>query len=280
MKERMTTKAVAGMEELLVVVVLYKQDLFRCDTYRSLLAANPCDVFIYDNSPVSLTAVEQIPANWHYLHDPSNAGLSVAYNRGAKYAVDHGKKWIMLADQDTAFTEDILPRYLEYIADLPDAAFFAPVVMADGKIISPVAIGTLNKQPVRIPEPGFYALSKYFPINSGSLIRLDAFLEAGGYDENVALDFSDYAFSQRMLSVANSFYLTDSICHQNFSDAVENREQKMQRFRLFCRSVRQCRAAGFRQYAYLKYVMLRRVASLCIRQKTLEPLKIYFSGNS
>lgn len=258
---------------ILIVVVLYNQDLFCCETYISLLRGSDCDVFVYDNSPVCLTELERIPVNWKYLHDPKNPGLGKAYNDAARYAASINKKWILIADQDTSFPEDIIDGYLDVVKENEDFSLFSPVVISKDKVISPVSI--FRRQPSCTEAYGRKPLSEYFPINSGSLIRLETFFNVGGYNEDVFLDYSDYEFSRRLLCKEPVFFVIKAVCRQNFSNDEENIENKLSRFRLFCRSIRKCSQKGLKDKLYIDFIVLKRTLSLSIRAKTFSPFEIF-----
>src|SRR5260221_11839723 len=86
-------------------------------TYQSLTSAlqhssTSTSLFIYDNSPQPQEVLTNPCWNIHYQHNPSNPGVSKAYNKGFECAKIQNKKWILLADQDTEFPIDAFDKYL------------------------------------------------------------------------------------------------------------------------------------------------------------------------
>lgn len=264
--------------DILIVVVLYNQDLFCCETYLSLLRGSDCDVFVYDNSPVCLTGLEKIPANWKYIHDPKNPGLGKAYNEAARYAASINRKWILIADQDTAFPINVIDSYLADINKSRNVSLFSPVIVSNGKVISPVSTGFFRSQPSVAEAAGIQPFSKFFPINSGIMIRLETLVEAGGYNEDVFLDYSDYEFCRRLAEKEKAFFVIDRVCRQSFSNDGNGGENKLARFELFCRSVRNCSHKGLKDSLYINFVVLKRTLSLCIKERTFRPVKIFLKN--
>ena len=264
--------------DILIVVVLYNQDLFCCETYLSLLRGSDCDVFVYDNSPVCLTDLEKIPSTWKYIRDPKNPGLGKAYNDAARYAASINKKWIFIADQDTSFSEGIIDSYLANVDRERNVSLFSPVIVSNGKVISPVSTGFFRSQPSVAEAAGIQPFSKFFPINSGIMIRLETLVDVGGYNENVFLDYSDYEFCRRLAEKEKTFFVIDRICRQNFSNNEDDVESKLARFELFCRSVINCSHKGLKDSLYINFVVLKRTLSLCIKEKTFRPVIIFLKN--
>lgn len=86
--------------DILVVLVVYEKVISELNLFKNFIATNPdVEVFVYDNSSKS-QSYNVHSSNVHYVHDETNAGVSKAYNEGAKYAAIKQKRqyccWIKI----------------------------------------------------------------------------------------------------------------------------------------------------------------------------------------
>src|SRR5258708_19448906 len=95
-------------DDLMVVLVIYKMEINESPAFSSLTKAlqsgnHRAAIFIYDNSPQTHTHRQN--QNWEitYRNDPSNPGVSKAYNEGFEFPKSQYKKWIFLFNQNTYF---------------------------------------------------------------------------------------------------------------------------------------------------------------------------------
>jgi GT2 family glycosyltransferase len=193
--------------QLLVVIVRYKALIENSETIRTLatmFSDNPvlskdADVLIWDNSPVALVS-PRFPFHADYRHCGKNVGVSGAYNQGMEIAVSRGIPWMLLLDQDTTLPGDFLTKMLEYSrANQPDEQIAAIVpFLMDGTLpSSPTAVLCGWNKPLEPPLYGVYP-REVFAANSGTLIRVSALRDVGGYDEDFWLDLSDVVTFRRL----------------------------------------------------------------------------------
>lgn len=209
--------------KVLFVIVLYKKALEETEAFRSLkpfVAAhgNPISLFIYDNSPIRKNFTTEVA---FYVHDPSNPGVSRAYNVAFSYAKQHGFRFLLLMDQDTSFSEKVLQTYSSSVAKFPDIKVFAPVVRDNKSIFSPFRLRHGKGVPVHL-TPGTHSFQTTCIVNSGMLISVDAFEKVGGFDESFPLDFSDIDFCERLANYNYHFCLIDASldhCHSSSDNA-------------------------------------------------------------
>lgn len=265
------------MKNILIVIVLYKCKLNESKTYNSLIGGRTdVNIFIYDNSPYSQ---EIHQSNVIYQHDPNNRGLSYAYNTAAKYAQNHKCKWILILDQDTTFENDALSKYIEAITKYPSISLFAPIhKISNGKYISPTKYFHRTSKPSDSVPKGIIPLLPYAPINSGMLIRLETFWQAGGYENSVWLDFSDIQFIEKIRKVIDSFYVIDTTCIQDFSVLNSDIEKQKRRFQIFCQCARACKHESIKDHIDYLYVTVKRCISLVIKNKSLSFISIYLNN--
>ncbi|MBD5267197.1 MAG: hypothetical protein HDS41_03265 [Bacteroides sp.] len=262
---------------LLVVIILYKKDLEDSIAYQTLTKASAKSFLIYDNSPVPGKTPSVHNAKIHYVSDTSNQGLSHAYNYAADYAIKHGFDWIFISDQDTFFHDGIIREYDRAVKENPDIKLFLPHVRiaVDGKYMSPVKINRYfaklsDSAPAGIINPGNYAI-----INSGMMINTAAFINAGGYNEKVWLDFADFQFIERFARKYDRAFVIDLDCIQSFSDKEDTITQKIARYKNFCSSVKHYQPIKASDRFWIFLVTLKRCASLCAQSKKLTPISIF-----
>jgi len=67
--------------------------------------------------------------------------------------------------------------------------------------------------------------------NSGLLVATEIFERAGGYDENLRLDFSDFAFVHKLRNHNEEFALASFSCAHNLATSeVKTRDERLARF--------------------------------------------------
>lgn len=277
-----------GIEHILAVVVLYNTNYRESATIASINAALEfcdayLDVLIYDNSSSTEERRQKFTykrLNIHYIHDGTNAGVSHAYNTGALYAHEQtGKKWILLLDQDTLFAPDLFVKYKEAIDSNPGLKLFAPVLMlSDDIIFSPCKYYFKRGFPLKKVTPGVSTFNKISPVNSGMLLDLQLFFEAGMYNSLVKLDFSDFDFIERVRKLQSNFYIIDTIGVQDFSNNETDIRKLNIRYSYFCEGAKNCFKAGlWDRFQYLLVAFLRAV-TLSYRNRSLIFYKTFFNS--
>ena len=253
------------IDKILAVVVIYNKPLSASDTLISLgkdIASEGCimDLFIYDNSS---TQQDRITINGFKIvshhFDGANVGVSAAYNLGVKYAKELGKEWVLLLDQDTSFFTGAIKEYLKSMEENPDINLFSPIIkLANGIIFSPFKM--IFKRGIALSKvsSASYPLKFFSPVNSGILVRVTSFEEAGGYNEKVKLDFSDMEFVRRFSRYNEHFTVVNTTCLQDFSNDITDADVLNTRFIFFCDGVKNCyRKNTYEDFQYLVVVLIR-----------------------
>jgi rhamnosyltransferase len=213
-------------DDVLAVMVLYRKRVGESKTLLSLaksLSGRPekIDIVIYDNSPTSQwhdDGKERDGFHIRYISDPSNPGVSKAYNDGFELARQLRKKWLLLLDQDTVFPEGALATYAANIAKYGEPPLLVPMLVCDGRIYSPCRHVANVNFPLHAIRPGWARTKGFSVLNSGMCIRLDAFEKTGGFDERIRLDFADHDFMRRYRKYFTNFLVMDMVCQHGFSD--------------------------------------------------------------
>lgn len=263
-------------DTIVCAVVIYHSKLTDCNVYKTfigkILDAIDC-LMVFDNSPESLYEdISLAKGVYKYYWNKDNPGVSANYNKAAGYAAIKGYEWILLLDQDTSFPEDALDTYKKGINEYPGENIFVPMhKIKNGKYISPV--NSLRRVAANI-NPGVYKLGKYDIINSGILIRVTSFVSAGGYKEDVKLDFSDFQFFERLRGKIKSVVILNINCMQDFSNYEQDKGKLVNRFRIYCENAVNFESDRLNVYAKITYLVIKHTLSLSIRCRSLIFIKI------
>lgn len=231
------------LNSTLAIVVLYNQKIEDSKTLISLEKAlhvdNILDLIIYDNSRIDQEVKNLKFKKFRitYFHNPGNPGVSYAYNFAAEYAKKQDKKWLLLLDQDTCFENNIFQSYYNSVKQNINIALFAPILkINESKILSPCKFHFYGEHLKSIN----FELQRFdnnSPVNSGIFVKIDSFLEAGGYNNNVPLDLSDHQFIERFKKKNKYYIVVNSIGYQNFSAIEDNKDKQLIRFNFYCQGI-------------------------------------------
>ena len=273
------TKPISLLDEILIIIVLYKQSLIACESFKSIQLAlgqsSGATLFVYDNSPNTVAIPDLNSMKIKYHHDPSNPGVSKAYNEGLKVAVQLKKKWLLLADQDTEFPSSIFSDYSHAIQHHPQVTIFVPSMNDSIGLLSPFRLIWGKGSRLKTLDMPLQSFRNYKTINSGLLISVAAFERAGGYDERFQLDYSDISFSERLAVHDSNFVLIPSICYHNFSatSSITDTLSEIERFKSFCKAVKLFKKINS-QFVSLSWIILPRALRLSFKLKTFSFIKI------
>lgn len=266
------------LSDLLPVMVVYNCPLSQSLTWRSITEESKrlgvtFDLMIYDNSPVAQVPPET-SLTLHYHHDQTNSGVSKAYNEAFQLAQRLRKKWLLLLDQDSSF----LPKWIEFYAlaaQGDDQNAIAPIVLSGEKIISPFNYWLCLGSSSKTMTIGIKSLKNKYAINSGLLISGQLFEKAGGYDERIPMDFSDFAFMHRLKKLKTQLNVIDlRVSHQLSSMHNQESSKAQERFTLYCIGTKQL--IGYTHLAVVHFmVALVRALKMGIHYRTLGFIKIF-----
>ena len=228
------------LEETLVILVIYRCVPEKSTTWSSLVQEaarlkSTIHLFVYDNSPEPQHFPPSPFIKMEHKHNPDNPGVSKAYNEGCAHARRKGKRWLLLLDQDTSFPAGWLAVYFRNTVEEDPSLVRVPILLSDSIIISPFRYWLTKGVSSRRVDPGVYSLHRYFAINSGLLIDRDVFESVGCYDEAIPLDFSDFAFMNKLKKNKCSLKVMELYGqHRLSSMAKPDENTAKQRFRQYC----------------------------------------------
>lgn len=259
---------------LFPIMVVYKSQLKDTEVYQTLLKNWVGEEFmIYDNSPDQFDFDDsQLPTNAVYVRDINNGGVSKAYNTGAEYAKNKGYSHVLLLDQDTFFPPGTMSLYLQ---EADSTSISAPLLqMKNGHPFSPCYRRGFRTKAVDLPA-GDYFLSDYSPVNSGMCIPLSVFYQAGGYNEQVKLDFADYEFVSRCKRVCNRLTILPFVAVQDFSNDEKDAVKLHFRYLLYLQSAKATKWSTLRERIMLHVEVLLHTLALTKRTGVTTFFKTY-----
>lgn len=186
--------------EILAVMVRYRMPLEESRTFQGLrcaLASHPdlaasYKVILWDNTPQPLDD-PQLPAAFLYRSSKTNLGTSGAFNGALDDARAHGYEWMLLLDQDMEIRADFLHALLRHRREVEaqgQIAAIVPTVRVGKVVVSPRRQRFNRLTPYARSESGI-APGEAIAINSGSLVRVSAVEQIGGFSRDFWLDYSD-----------------------------------------------------------------------------------------
>ena len=275
-----------SLDNIFAVIVLYKVQLHESKTFLSLQTAiknqTGClDVLLYNNSPeinIQTTAVVASNMSLRVINDNENSGVSRAYNMAYQFAEKASKNWLLLLDQDCELAINLFTAFFsERKIDDRDTKLYFPVIKTGQYVLSPGRYIPYRSFIHKSVVNGYVDFKKLAVINCGSFIALPVFKLAGGFNEQVALDFSDVSFFRRVKKICTNAFVLNAICNHDFSGSdFSNIESTKNRFKIFLKNARAFgNEEGVSKLLLLVTVFVRTI-NLTKRFRTLYFLNLLF----
>lgn len=258
-------------DSILIVIVIYNIKLDESPAFRSLTDAlardQPVSLFVYDNSLSPQRIITHARWDISYWHNASNPGVSKAYNEGFRFAKKTNKKWLLLADQDTIFPANCFDEYIKAANEHP---IVVPTLRDKFGIASPLRFYFGGGQRVKsFGNKTILKLRDFLFHNSGVMIATETFERAGGYDERLRLDFSDFAFVHRLRAHCREFVVADFSCtHRLATSEATSLDERLLRFESYASAGRYFN----KTYASSNWLLLPRIflrgIKFCLQYRT------------
>lgn len=195
------------LEKLLILIVTYNGVDTVADVLESCYQPG-IEILVIDNASSDgtreLILKQRIP-KLELIASPQNIGVATAYNLGLRQALKWGKAWILILDQDSCISRSAIQQLYETAQTLSDrgkpvgavfptirSAHFPTVIHLPyywtGKRLLQVTANEVMNDPVPVDSS----------ITSGTLYRIEALLEIGGFCEPYFIDFVDHECHIRM----------------------------------------------------------------------------------
>lgn len=220
--------------DILVAVVLYNMRIDESPTLTSILPhSHQFTTVIYDNS-IARQHIDKSHSQFLYVHDCTNPGVSKAFNSALEIAIKMKKKWLILFDQDTNLPKNWFTIYSSAIASYPDENLFVPQLYYR-QIISPFRYYLIRGWRDLSINCGRLDLNRYFALNSGMMIRVNTMAACNGFDENIPLYFSDFAFLSRLRKIVATMRLLEvRFEHNPSNESDKDLSSVLFRFKSYC----------------------------------------------
>jgi len=176
-------------------IVTFEPDLVRLRENLAAIAPQVDSVYVFDNGSSNAAGILDIASRFDALtviREPANLGIATALNRISERAAADGCSWLLTLDQDSVCPPDMV-RVLQE-ASTERSALVTPYIVDRNK--TPLHGLQLDSLP-EVQE--FRQPARKSAITSGSLMRLSAWQQVGGFDDRFFIDYVDYDFNQRLL---------------------------------------------------------------------------------
>jgi rhamnosyltransferase len=151
-----------------------------------------------DNSAEVSALLKQESATVNLRLIGSNVGIATAQNHGIEYARAQGYRYVLLMDQDSVPSDDMVDTLYHALQNHDDAAAVGPVFIdsngAKHSRFIRVEGLRVNKN-LEADSTGCVDVDHL--IASGSLIPVDVFEKIGGMDDSLFIDYVDVEWSLR-----------------------------------------------------------------------------------
>lgn len=167
-------------------IISYNPDILRLMSNINSILSQVEKVYIIDNGSKNLDEIKLLCGNEKKINlicNEDNYGIAKALNQACLLAERDGFDWILTLDQDTVSPIGMVQKLVEYVED-ERLGIICPAVYYEG----------LNKSTVS-EELTTYV---YACMTSGSLTRIKAWRDVGGFNESYFIDFVDNEFCMKL----------------------------------------------------------------------------------
>ncbi|PKU90996.1 multidrug MFS transporter [Bifidobacterium thermophilum] len=174
-------------------IVTYNPEIERLRENITSIAKQTETVIVADNGSKNIDDIKKLLQHYNNvclveLH--SNKGIAAALNVIMQKASDCRVNWVLLMDQDSVATENMIAEMLPYVAK--NVGIVSPVILDRNK-----GFKTKDTNDNAIIEVTTAARKGI--ITAGSLTNVCAWSRVGGFDEYMFIDYVDYDFNERLL---------------------------------------------------------------------------------
>lgn len=249
-------------KDLYAVIVVYNIAVEKSLTYKCICDSG-VNIIVCDNSTRDCKNGDFCKGkpNIEYINMGGNVGLPKAYNAAIEKI--SGKDAIVcIFDDDTEIPADYFAKVLKAQKNR-EYNIFVPMVYDEVGLLSP---SIMKKNFMHRADNLQQIGENIAAINSAMAVRTSIY-DSFRYDENMFLDFVDFAFIREMRSRGEKlFVMEDVIIHQTFSANVDSRESAQIRFKILKKDLKYYYKDA---KLYYFYVITKRKLRLCLKFKTL-----------
>ena len=171
-------------------IVTYEPDLKRLNEGLSAIAPQVEAVLIVDNASRDSESVAALARSFDFIQNAANQGVSAALNQIMRWAENLGADSVVLLDQDSVASADMVSALSEHLVKGVGEAVPRYVDRNLTTVVNPPDDPTVRDVP--------------HWITSGSLVSVAAWRDAGGFDEDLFVDYVDFDFCGRLAKVGRT----------------------------------------------------------------------------
>ena len=165
-------------------IVLYNPNIDRLNENINRIYNQVDEIIVVDNKSDNISTVEKILRNRSkiiVIKNEENMGIARALNQIMEYSYNNNFTWVLSLDQDSVCERELIEQYRRYLSD-------SKIGMLSCHINDRNFDFEKNNQ----DEISIDQIEEIdFCITSGSLLRTEAWLDVGGYDEKLFIDKVD-----------------------------------------------------------------------------------------
>lgn len=193
---------------ILAILVLYNPNIDELKKVIDSVYGQVDTVYLIDNSSISnQAAIEMMNSSGllNLIYNPlfKNKGIAKAQNLGIEYAKANGYSHILLLDQDSILTDNIVNKLLSAEKYLSDNCIKTAAVgpsfldVKTHELVGAVRTKFLKIEKLKVDQNSHMPVQSDHLIASGSLICMDVINEVGGMREDLFIDWVDIEWGER-----------------------------------------------------------------------------------
>ena len=147
-------------------------------------------IFIVDNASLNYVDIENVMSKYdkvNIIRNIENLGVATALNQIVKAANKEKYEWVLLLDQDSVCSSNLITEYNKYI-NIDKIALISPYIIDNYKM-------TVNDY-LKLEMKPYNVISS--AITSASYIKIEVWLKLGGFLESYFIDKVDTEYSMRL----------------------------------------------------------------------------------
>ncbi|VUT02510.1 glycosyltransferase family 2 protein [Klebsiella spallanzanii] len=188
--------------EILAITITFNPEIERLNMQIVQLGKDNVDILIVDNGSgnnAEISALlEKHSASVKLFLLDNNVGIAAAQNYGIRYAKEQGYKYVLLMDQDSVPSKNMVDNLLIALHDHDHAAAVGPIFVDNSGVTHSRFIRVEGLRVNKHLQPDTNGcVSVDHLIASGSLIPVDVFDKIGLMDESLFIDYVDVEWSLR-----------------------------------------------------------------------------------
>lgn len=174
---------------ILAGITLYNPDIALLESNLNAVSGQVDGVVMCDNGSGNLRDVKKKVLSHfpraHLIENGENLGIAAALNRIFLYAQENGFSWVLTLDQDSVCPDGMVSAFQRHM-DTPRVGCLCPMVY-----------DRAAQKMEGIPEGDVQEIRRC--ITSGAMSPVSAWEEAGGFCEEMFIDYVDFDFCARLL---------------------------------------------------------------------------------